>query len=31
PSSLVGQWFNFSKEVFFKATDEEKKEVEVKF
>lgn len=31
PSSLVGQWFSFTKEDFFKATDEEKKEVEVKF
>lgn len=31
PSKLVGQWFNFTKEDFFKASDEEKKEVEVKF
>lgn len=31
PSSMVGQMFNFQKEVFFKATEEEKKEVEVKF
>lgn len=31
PSSLVGQWFNFHKEDFFKATEEEKKEVDVKF
>jgi len=31
PSSLVGQWFGFSKEDFFKAMEEEKKEVEVKF
>lgn len=31
PSSLVGSWFNFTKEEFFKASEEEKKEVEVKF
>ncbi|OGE14957.1 hypothetical protein A3F00_04110 [Candidatus Daviesbacteria bacterium RIFCSPHIGHO2_12_FULL_37_11] len=31
PSSLVGSWFNFKKEDFFKATEEEKKDVEVKF
>ena len=31
PSNLVGQWFNFQKEDFFKAADEEKKDVEVKF
>lgn len=31
PSSMVGQWFGFAEEDFFKATDEEKKEVEVKF
>ena len=31
PSSMVGQWFGFSKEDFFKATDEEKKDVKVKF
>ncbi len=31
PSSLVGQWFGFKKEDFFKATEEEKKDVEVKF
>lgn len=31
PSSLVGQWFNFQKEDFFKATEEEKKDIEVKF
>lgn len=31
PSNLVGGWFNFQKEDFFKATEEEKKEVEVKF
>lgn len=31
PSAMVGQWFNFQKEDFFKASEEEKKEVEVKF
>ena len=31
PSSLIGQWFNFTKEEFFKATDEEKADIEVKF
>ena len=31
PSSLVGQWFGFTKEEFFKATEEEKKDIEVKF
>ena len=31
PSMWVGQMFNFKKEDFFKATEEEKKEVEVKF
>ena len=31
PSNMVGQWFNFQKEDFFKAADEEKKDVEVKF
>lgn len=31
PSSLVGSWFGFSKEEFFKASDEEKKDIEVKF
>jgi LemA protein len=31
PSNLVGQWFSFQKEDFFKATEEEKKDIEVKF
>ena len=31
PSAWIGQMFGFSKEEFFKATDEEKKDVEVKF
>lgn len=31
PSSFVGAMFGFKKEEFFKATDEEKKDVEVKF
>lgn len=31
PSSLVGQWFGFTKEEFFKATEEEKKDIDVKF
>ncbi len=31
PSSLVGNWFGFEKQEFFKATEDEKKEVEVKF
>ena len=31
PSSLVGGWFNFKKEDFFKATEEEKKDIQVKF
>lgn len=31
PSAWVGQIFGFKKEEFFKATEEEKKEVEVKF
>ncbi|MBI3109456.1 LemA family protein [Candidatus Daviesbacteria bacterium] len=31
PSKMVGQWFNFQKEDFFKASEEEKKDVEVKF
>lgn len=31
PSSLIGQWFNFQKQDFFKASEEEKKEIEVKF
>lgn len=31
PSAWIGQMFNFQKEDFFKASEEEKKEVEVKF
>ncbi len=31
PSAWIGQMFNFQKEEFFKASEEEKKEVEVKF
>src|SRR3989344_1551195 len=31
PSAWVGQMFGFKKEDFFKATEEEKKDVEVKF
>ena len=31
PSSLVGSWFGFKKEDFFKATEEEKKDIQVKF
>ena len=31
PSAWVGQMFNFQKEEFFKATEEEKKDIEVKF
>lgn len=31
PSSLIGSMFGFAKEEFFKASEEEKKEVEVKF
>ncbi len=31
PSAIVGQIFGFKKEEFFKATEEEKKDVEVKF
>ncbi len=31
PSAWVGAMFNFSKEDFFKATEEEKKDIEVKF
>jgi LemA protein len=31
PSSFVGSMFNFKKEEFFKATEEEKKDIEVKF
>lgn len=31
PSMLVGQWFGFKKEEFFKATEEEKADVKVKF
>ncbi|MDO8619065.1 MAG: LemA family protein [Candidatus Daviesbacteria bacterium] len=31
PTSLIGQTFGFTKEEFFKASDEEKADVEVKF
>ncbi len=31
PSMWVGQIFNFNKEEFFKATEEDKKDIEVKF
>src|SRR3989338_4904946 len=31
PSSFVGQMFGFKKEDFFKATEEEKKDIQVKF
>ncbi len=31
PSSLVGNWFGFKQEEFFKATDEEKADVKVSF
>ncbi len=31
PSSLVGQWFGFTKEEFFKASEDEKKDIQVKF
>lgn len=31
PSAWVGNMFNFKKEEFFKATEEEKKDIEVKF
>lgn len=31
PSSLVGSMFGFQKEEFFKATEEEKKDIQVKF
>lgn len=31
PSSIVGQWFSFTKEEFFKASEEEKADVNVKF
>lgn len=31
PSAWVGSMFNFKKEDFFKATEEEKKDIEVKF
>ncbi|OGE34250.1 hypothetical protein A3A14_04300 [Candidatus Daviesbacteria bacterium RIFCSPLOWO2_01_FULL_43_38] len=31
PSAIVGNMFGFQKEEFFKATEEEKKDVEVKF
>ena len=31
PSSLVGSWFGFTKEEFFKASEDEKKDIQVKF
>src|SRR3990167_4166039 len=31
PSAMVGKWFNFQKMEFFKATEEEKKDIAVKF
>ena len=31
PSAWIGQMFNFQKEDFFKASEEEKKDIEVKF
>ncbi len=31
PSSMIGQWFGFTKEEFFKADENEKKDIEVKF
>ena len=31
PSAMVGKWFNFQKEEFFKASDEEKADIQVKF
>lgn len=31
PSAMIGQWFGFSKEEFFKASDKEKADVKVKF
>ena len=31
PSAMVGQWFGFKKEDFFKTSEEEKKDIEVKF
>lgn len=31
PSSMVGGWFGFTKEEFFKATDEEKADIKVNF
>ncbi|MBI2040313.1 LemA family protein [Candidatus Microgenomates bacterium] len=31
PSNLVGQWFSFQKEEFFKASEQEKKDIEVTF
>lgn len=31
PSAMVGQWFGFKKEDFFKATEDEKKDIKVKF
>lgn len=31
PSSLIGNWFGFTKEEFFKASEEEKADIQVKF
>ncbi len=31
PSSMVGNWFGFTKEEFFKASEDEKKDIQVKF
>ncbi len=31
PSNMVGQWFGFQKEAFFEASDEDKKDIQVKF
>jgi len=31
PSAMIGQWFGFQKEAFFQASDEEKKDIQVKF
>ena len=31
PSALIGSWFGFKKEEFFKASEDEKKDIEVKF
>ncbi len=31
PSAMIGQWFGFQKEAFFAASDDEKKDIQVKF